>query len=43
MTEEQVRAAPDFYSDDEVWPDRRREQEMEDYRHYRAHELPHSW
>jgi|GEM_PF-1381795 len=31
ITEEQVRSAPAFYGDDEVWPDRKREQEMWDY------------
>jgi hypothetical protein len=31
ITEEQVRDAPDFYGDDEIWPDKRREQEMWDY------------
>jgi hypothetical protein len=31
ITEEQVRGAPAFYGDDEVWPDRKREQEMWDY------------
>jgi hypothetical protein len=31
ITEEQVRGAPVFYGDDEIWPDRKREQEMWDY------------
>jgi hypothetical protein len=31
ITEEQVRDAPAFYGDDEVWPDKKREQEMWDY------------
>jgi hypothetical protein len=31
ITEEQVRGAPAFYGNDEVWPDKRREQEMWDY------------
>jgi hypothetical protein len=31
ITEEQVRDAPAFYGDDEVWPDRKQEQEMWDY------------
>jgi len=31
ITAEQVRGAPAFYGDDEVWPDRRREKEMWDY------------
>jgi hypothetical protein len=31
ITEEQVRGAPAFYGDDEVWPDRKREQAMWDY------------
>jgi hypothetical protein len=31
ITEEQVRGAPVFYGDDEVWPDRKREQELWDY------------
>jgi hypothetical protein len=31
VTEEQVRGAPAFYGDDEVWPDRKREQELWDY------------
>jgi hypothetical protein len=31
ITEEQVRGAPAFYGDDEVWPDRKREQELWDY------------
>lgn len=31
VTEAQVQAAPAFYGDDQVWPDRRREQEMRDY------------
>ena len=31
ITEEQVRGAPAFYGDDQVWPDRKREQEMWDY------------
>jgi hypothetical protein len=31
ITEEQVRGAPAFYGDDEVWPDRKREREMWDY------------
>jgi hypothetical protein len=31
ITEEQVRGAPAFYGDDEVWPDKKREQAMWDY------------
>jgi hypothetical protein len=31
ITEVQVRGAPDFYGDDQVWPDRRRQQELIDY------------
>jgi hypothetical protein len=31
VTEEQVQGAPSFYGDDEVWPDRKRQQEMRDY------------
>jgi hypothetical protein len=31
ITEEQVRGAPAFYGDDQVWPDKKREQEMGDY------------
>jgi hypothetical protein len=31
ITEEQVRGAPAFYGDGEVWPDKRREQETWDY------------
>jgi hypothetical protein len=31
ITEEQVRGAPAFSGDDQVWPDRNREQEMGDY------------
>ena len=31
ITEEQVRGAPRFYGDDEIWPDRKREQETQDY------------
>ena len=31
ITEEQIRGAPAFYGDDEVWPDKKREQEMWDY------------
>jgi hypothetical protein len=31
ITEEQVRGAPAFYGDDEVWPDKKREQELWDY------------
>ncbi len=31
ITEEQVRGAPAFYGDDEIWPDKKREQEMWDY------------
>ena len=31
ITEEQVRGAPAFYGDDQVWPDRKREQELWDY------------
>ncbi|WP_457090379.1 PRC-barrel domain-containing protein [Microvirga sp. P5_D2] len=31
ITEEQIRGAPAFYSDDQVWPDKKREQEMWDY------------
>ena len=31
ITEEQVRGAPAFYGDDEVWPDRKREQELWDF------------
>jgi hypothetical protein len=30
ITEEQVRGTPAFYGDDEVWPDRKREQELWD-------------
>jgi hypothetical protein len=33
ITEAQVRSAPSFYGDDQVWPDRRREQEVRDYWH----------
>lgn len=33
ITEAQVQAAPEFYGDDQVWPDRRREQELRDYWH----------
>ncbi|WP_201840920.1 PRC-barrel domain-containing protein [Microvirga zambiensis] len=31
ITEEQVRGAPTFYGDDQIWPDKKREQEMWDY------------
>jgi hypothetical protein len=31
ITEEQLREAPAFYGDDQVWPDRKREQETHDY------------
>jgi hypothetical protein len=31
ITEEQVRGAPAFYEEDQVWPDKKREQEMWDY------------
>ena len=31
ITEEQVRGAPAFYGNDEVWPDKKREQELWDY------------
>jgi hypothetical protein len=31
ITEEQVRGAPVLYGDDEVWPDRKREQRVRDY------------
>ncbi len=31
VTEEQVRGAPTFYGDGEVWPDRKREKETQDY------------
>jgi len=31
ITEEQVRGAPTFYGDGEVWPDRKREKESHDY------------
>jgi len=31
ITEAQVRGAPTFYGDEQVWPDRRREQEMREY------------
>jgi PRC-barrel domain len=31
ITEEQVRGAPAFYGDDQVWPDKKREQELWDY------------
>jgi sporulation protein YlmC with PRC-barrel domain len=31
ITEEQVRGAPAFYGDDEIWPDKKREQELWDY------------
>jgi hypothetical protein len=31
ITEEQVQGAPVFYGDDEVWPDKKREQELWDY------------
>jgi sporulation protein YlmC with PRC-barrel domain len=43
ITAEQVKGAPAFYGDDEVWPDRGREQETQDYWRYRAHELPPAW
>jgi len=33
ITEAQVRGAPTFYGDDEVWPDRQREREIRDYWH----------
>jgi len=33
VTEAQVQAAPAFYGDDRIWPDRKREQEMRDYWH----------
>jgi len=33
ITEEQVRGAPTFYGDDQVWPDRQRQQEIHDYWH----------
>lgn len=33
ITEAQVRAAPAFYGDDQVWPDRQREREIRDYWH----------
>ncbi|QRM29804.1 PRC-barrel domain-containing protein [Microvirga sp. VF16] len=33
VTEAQVQGAPSFYGDDQVWPDRKREQEMRDYWH----------
>jgi hypothetical protein len=33
ITENQVRRAPTFYGDDQIWPDRKREQEMRDYWH----------
>lgn len=33
ITEAQVQAAPTFYGDDEVWPDRKRQQEVHDYWH----------
>ncbi|EIM30165.1 PRC-barrel domain-containing protein [Microvirga lotononidis] len=31
ITEEQVRGAPAFHGEDEVWPDKKREQELWDY------------
>jgi hypothetical protein len=31
ITEEQVRGAPAFYGDNQVWPDKRRDQELWDY------------
>ena len=31
ITEEQIRSAPTFYGDDEIWPDRKREKEMQEY------------
>ncbi len=31
ITEAQVRDAPAFYGDDEVWPDRKRQNELRDY------------
>jgi hypothetical protein len=31
VTEEQVRGAPPFFGDDQVWPDRRREQDIRNY------------
>jgi hypothetical protein len=31
ITEEQVRAAPAFYGDDEIWPDAKQEREARDY------------
>jgi hypothetical protein len=31
ITEAQVRDAPAFYGDDEVWPDRKRQRELRDY------------
>jgi hypothetical protein len=31
ITEEQVRGAPTFYGDGDVWPDRQREKETQDY------------
>ena len=34
ITAEQVKGAPAFYGDDEVWPDRGREQETQDYWRY---------
>ncbi len=33
ISEAQIRGAPTFYGDDQVWPDRKREQEMRDYWH----------
>jgi hypothetical protein len=33
ITQQQVQQAPSFYSDDRVWPDRKREQELRDYWH----------
>ena len=31
ITEEQLRGAPTAFTDDEVWPDRKREQEVHDF------------
>lgn len=33
VTEAQIQGAPSFYGDDQIWPDRKREQEMRDYWH----------
>jgi hypothetical protein len=34
ITAEQVKGAPAFYGDDDIWPDRQREQRLQDYWRY---------